>query len=262
MARKQRVFVEPKKNPTAFLFTSLMLILLTFFIVLTSMGVQDEKKQKLALNSLMGSFGILPGGSSPYTEPGGKDLLPQSAPLRQEPMGIRKIRATLNEKGIINGIGVSEGAIGVTIVLKSNILFNPGSEEVAQRSQYILDSLAEVLSVVDNHIIITGHSDSVPYESGPYYSNWGLSAARALSVLNYLREKGVPSDRLSAYGMSSMRPITSNSTAEGRALNRRVEITFVGDLPGDIDLRKLDQEQDEPVKTFQYKGYKFRLEEQ
>ncbi len=262
MARKKRVYLEPKGNPTAFLFTSLMLILLTFFIVLTSMGVQDEKKQKLALNSLMGSFGILPGGRSPYMDTGGKDLLPQSAPLREEAMNVRKIRATLNENGIINGMGVSEGAIGVTITLKSNVLFRPGSDVVVTESFPVLDSLVKVLSMVDNHIMITGHSDSIPYESAPYYSNWALSAARALSVLNYLRDGGVASERLSAYGMAAVRPITTNSTAEGRALNRRVEITFVGDLPGGIDLSGLEQGGDVPVKTFQYKGYKFELEEQ
>ncbi|MBN2297491.1 MAG: OmpA family protein [Deltaproteobacteria bacterium] len=262
MARKKRVYVEPKRDLTAFLFTSLMLILLTFFIVLTSMGVQDEKKQKLALNSLMGSFGILPGGSSPYRDTGGKDLLPQSAPLREEALSIRKIRATLNENGIINGMGVSEGAIGVTITLKSNVLFKPGSDVVITKSMDVLDSLVKVLSMIDNHIVITGHTDSVPYESAPYYSNWALSSARALSVLNYLTGKGVSSQRLSAYGMGAVRPITSNSTAEGRALNRRVEITFVGDLPGGIDLKELEQDREEPVKTFQYKGYKFKMEEQ
>ena len=262
MAKKKKIYVEPKKDLTTMLFTSLMLILLTFFIVLNSMAVQDNQKKRLALNSLMGSFGILPGGRSPHMDTGGKDLLHQSAPIRENAMSIKKVRATLNENGVINGMGVSEGAIGVTITLKSNVLFEPGSDAVKTESLLALEALVKVLSQVDNHVIITGHTDSVPYESAPYYSNWALSAARALSVLNYLAENGVSSQRLSAYGMGAVKPITSNSTVDGRELNRRVEITFVGDLPGDINLKEIERKYEEPVRTFQYKGYKFKLEEQ
>jgi chemotaxis protein MotB len=262
MAKKKKVYIEPKKDPTGFLFTSLMLILLTFFIVLTSMGVQDERKQKLALNSLMGSLGILPGGRSPYDDKGGKDLMPQSAPIKENVMNIKKIRATLTEKGIINGMGVSEGSMGVTITMKSNVLFKPGTDTFKDESQDVLEALAKVLSQVDNHVIITGHTDSVPLEAPPYYSNWGLSAARAISVVTYLAQKGISPHRLSAYGMGAQRPITSNSTDQGRSLNRRVEITLIGDLPGDVDLKRLDAAQPETIRTFQYKGYKFRLEEQ
>lgn len=262
MAKKKKVFVEPKNNPTGFLFTSLMLILLTFFIVLTSMGVQDERKQKLALNSLMGSLGILPGGRSPYDDKGGKDLMPQSAPVKRNALNIKKIRATLTEKGIINGMGVSEGSIGVTITMKSNVLFTPGTDTFKNKSLDVLDSLVKVLSQVDNHVIITGHTDSVPLEAPPFYSNWALSAARALSVVTYLAQEGISPHRLSAYGMGAQRPITSNSTEHGRSLNRRVEITIVGDLPGDVDLKELESSAPETIRTFQYKGYKFKLEEQ
>lgn len=262
MAKKKKVYVEPKKDITAFLFTSLMLILLTFFIVLTSMGVQDDRKQKLALNSLMGSFGILPGGRSPYRDVGGKDLMPQSAPIKESIMNIRKIRATLAENGVINGMGVSDGAIGVTITMKSNVLFKLGTDTFNNESQDVLDALAKVLSQVDNPVMITGHTDSVPYEAPPFHSNWALSAARAVAVVTYLSNKGVSSERLSAYGMAAVRPLTSNSTEEGRSLNRRVEITIVGDLPGEVDLKSIEQSRQEPIHTFQYKGYKFKMEEQ
>ena len=262
MARKKRVYVNPKKDITAFLFTSLMLILLTFFIVLTSMGVQDDRKQKLALNSLMGSFGILPGGRSPYRDVRGLDLLPQSAPLKESVMNIKKIRATLAENGVISGMGVSEGSIGVTITMKSNVLFKPGSDTFNTESNEVLNALAKVLSQVDNHVVITGHTDSVPYEAAPFYSNWALSAARALAVLTSLTDRDISPERLSAYGFGAQRPITTNNTDEGRTLNRRVDITIVGDLPGEVDLRGLEQTKPEPIHTFQYKGFRFKLEEQ
>jgi len=261
MARKKRIYVEPKADVSLFLYTSLMLILLTFFIVLCSMGIQDGRKQRLAINSLMGSFGILPGGRSPYGDSGGKDLLPQAAPLKERALDISKIRSAISETGIINGTAVSEGFLGVTITLKSNLLFRSGSDEFAPESTPLLNALAKVLSQVDNPIAVTGHTDSIPFEGPPYYSNWALSAARAVAVVNYLSGKGINYQRLSAYGMGAQRPLTSNSDAPGRALNRRVEITILGDLRSGVDLKTLDTSPEEPVKTLRYKGYDFKLDE-
>lgn len=261
MARKKRIYVEPKANTGIFLYTSLMLILLTFFIVLCSMGVQDERKARIAINSLLGSFGILPGGASPYENVGGDDLLPQAAPLEERVLDIRKIRSTLSERGVVSGMAVSQGVLGVTITLKSSLLFRSGTDELAPQSAPLLDSLSRVLSEVDNPIIVTGHSDSVPYEGPPYHSNWALSAARAVAVVNSLSGRGIDQGRLTAYGMGAQRPLTSNTDVQGRALNRRVEITILGDLPKTLDLEGLETPPPMPVPTLKYKGYDFSLDE-
>ncbi|HDP25843.1 MAG TPA: hypothetical protein ENN34_10425 [Deltaproteobacteria bacterium] len=262
MARKKRVSVEPKKNPTAFLFTSLMLILLTFFIILSSMGTYDEKKHKLALNSLLGSFGILPGGRSPHQDLGGKDLMPQTAPFQDTLLDIRKIRASLIENGVLNGLGVSEGKLGVTITIRSNILFDDATDVLSPESTRVLDVLTGILSQIRNDVIITGHTDSIPVETPPYDSNWGLSAARSLAVLQQFSSRGIAHQRLAAYGMGAQRPITTNSTEAGRRLNSRVEITLVGDLPSQIDMKALEETQAPPLWNFQYRGYNFELKEQ
>ena len=261
MARKKRVYVEPKQNAGIFLYTSLMLILLTFFIVLCSMGVQDERKQRLAMNSLMGSFGILPSSGNAYQNPGGEDLLPQAAPLREQIMQIRKILSTLSDNGIISGAAVSEGVLGVTITLKSNLLFKSGTDEFAPESAPILDTLAKVFSSMDNPVTVTGHTDSIPYEGPPFYSNWALSAARAIAVVNYFAGRGIDHERLAAYGLAAQRPMTSNSDAYGRALNRRVEITILGDIRSSVSLKGLDAPAEEPTGTLRYKGYDFKLDE-
>lgn len=262
MARKKRVVVEAKKDMSIFLYTSLMLILLTFFIVLASMSIRDERKQRLALDSLTGGFGILPGGRSPFKTDRGKDILPQSAPMKDQTTDIRQIRAALSQDGITNETGVSEGMLGVTITLKSGVLFKVGTDQLSEGSHGILDSLARFIAKTENSMIITGHTDSVPVESPPYYSNWGLSAARALAVLNYLTEKGIPPARLAAYGMGPQRPITSNTDEYGRGLNRRVEITFIGDIKGDISTKDAGGESKDLNSTIFVKGYRFHLEEQ
>ena len=262
MAKKKKVYVEPEKDIGTMLYTSLMLILLTFFIVLCSMSVVDNRRQRLALNSLVGSFGILPGGLSPGTETGGGDVLPPSAPIRPSTLDIKKIRTSLRREGLINGVGVSQGLLGVTITMKSSILFEPGSDKFKKGADRILNVMAGIFRSCNNHIIIAGHTDSIPMEEPPFYSNWALSAARALAVMRYLSLHGIAKDRMVIYGFGSQRPITSNDTEYGRRLNRRVEITVVGDLPGNKARAMMGEERPEAVKMFQYKGFRFRLEEQ
>jgi hypothetical protein len=99
-------------------------------------------------------------------------------------------------------------------------------------------------------------------EAPPYYSNWALSGARALAVLSYLEAKGIPGSRLSIYGMGANRPIATNSTEEGRRMNRRVEITIVGEVPEDVDLKGLKQARGEWFRSIFYKGFNFELDEQ
>ncbi len=261
MARKKRIYIEPEKDLTTMLFCSLMLILLTFFIVLSTLGVQDNQRHRMAMNSLLGSFGILSGGKSPYTD-GGSDILPPAAPITRNVMGVDRIRAAFREAGLLNGLGISEGALGTTVTIKSSVLFEEDSDVFYPGAREVLDVLSTILLGIDNHLIITGHTDSVPMEDPPFYSNWSLSAARSYAVLAYLEGRGLAPERLVAYGMGSQRPLSSNATSYGRNLNRRVEIEILGNLPGGVDTSAMEDLPAEPVQTFQYKGFKFQLEEQ
>jgi len=245
------------------LFTSLMLILLTFFIVLSTFGVQDQRKQRLAFNSLLGSFGILPGGQSPYNGEKKINMPGKSSPVTPGTVDLKQIRTALQNTVSISGFGVSEGKLGATITLKSNVLFEQETDIFKAEAYEVLDQLVSIFNRIDNHIIIAGHTDSIPVEEPPFFSNWALSAARALVVLDYFRAKGISDERMVAYGLSSHQPISSNSTEYGRRLNRRVEIAVIGDLPGDTPHNKILTEQpSEPIETFQYKGFKFRMDEQ
>ena len=72
--------------------------------------------------------------------------------------------------------------------------------------------------------IPTTHTDSDPIKKSKWKDNWELSAQRALSVLRYLVQRGTPEDRIRATGRGASQPIASNTTASGKAKNRRVEI--------------------------------------
>jgi chemotaxis protein MotB len=94
----------------------------------------------------------------------------------------------------------------------------------------VVDKLAAAIGRLPNKLAVEGHTDNVPI-SGRYASNWELSTARATMVLRELIERhGISPSRLSAAGYADERPLATNDTAEGRAVNRRVELVVLADV--------------------------------
>lgn len=113
------------------------------------------------------------------------------------------------------------------LILKG-VTFQTGSARLTPSSHRVLDQVAaSLLANPSVKIEIGGHTDS----TGPRALNLRLSLARALSVRTYLVSKGVSPDRLAAKGYGPDRPIASNRTPEGRAMNRRVELTLISGQP-------------------------------
>ena len=103
------------------------------------------------------------------------------------------------------------------------ILFDSGSDVLRPESRAILDQIAAIFSdYPETDIIIAGYTDS----RGNAGENQLLSEARARAVRDYLVSKGLPTDTLQAFGYGERAPIADNSTAEGRARNRRIEFNF------------------------------------
>lgn len=121
---------------------------------------------------------------------------------------------------------------GLVITFVAEVLFDSGKAVLRDESLPILDKVVAILNreVVGNNIGIEGHTDNEPIKYSKWESNWELSSHRALGVLHYLESQGVNSKRLSAIGYGEHRPIESNSTVDGRAMNRRVEIVILPKL--------------------------------
>jgi chemotaxis protein MotB len=138
---------------------------------------------------------------------------------------------------------------GLAIILSGDILFDSGKADIKPGAYPVLDKLINIISdkVPGKNIGITGHTDNVPIKFSSWKSNWELSSARATNVLYYLESKGVSPDRLSAIGQGEYKPIASNETAKGRAMNRRVEIVI---LPEFEEQREdiIEQQKDPAVK--------------
>ena len=120
-------------------------------------------------------------------------------------------------------VSVKNGKVYVS--LQENLLFPSGSAVVNPKGKEALGKLADVLNVnPDITVDIEGHTDSIPIR-GKYKDNWDLSTARANSIVRILtQDYKVDPVRVIASGHSQYDPVQSNSTPEGRALNRRTEI--------------------------------------
>ncbi|MBV6416336.1 MAG: putative lipoprotein YiaD [Steroidobacteraceae bacterium] len=125
----------------------------------------------------------------------------------------------------LRGTGVSVTRVGdnITLNMPGNITFRTDSADLNASFFGVLDSVALVAKEYDKTLIeAAGHTDS----TGSEQYNQQLSERRAATVADYLRSRGIRADRLITVGAGESRPIASNETAEGRAQNRRVELTF------------------------------------
>ena len=114
---------------------------------------------------------------------------------------------------------------GVVIRLNDTMLFDPGSAIIKPQAKITLDKIAQTLDKFKNPVLIEGHTDSMPIQNERYPSNWELSTARATNIIKYLTQAhGLPPGRLSAVGYGEYMPVEKNTTPQGRAKNRRVDI--------------------------------------
>ena len=231
MKRKKKKAEEEAGKRDLFIvgYTALSLILLAFFICIDSMATLTEKRVQKGMYSVKSAFGVLPGESTKII---GNKLIPIEN-FSLEGIDLETVRSLLEVIKSLNltnddiSLGVTKR--GLVLSLKGDLLFAPGSVDLKPGSYPILDQAAKLIASCPNKIRIEGHSDNIPIKNKRFSSNFELSAARALSVLEYFtRIKGLPAGRFYAVGCGEYRPLFPNDTKEHRAKNRRVWIIFEG----------------------------------
>ncbi|MBZ5613058.1 MAG: OmpA family protein [Acidobacteriia bacterium] len=118
---------------------------------------------------------------------------------------------------------------GLVISLREVGFFESGSAQMKSSSQAAFDRIASMLRQRDYRLRIEGHTDNAPIHNAQFASNWELSTARATEIVRLLIVRdGFSPDGLSAAGFAEYHPVATNSTAEGRGMNRRVDIVVLG----------------------------------
>lgn len=144
-----------------------------------------------------------------------------------------KIEEALEEEKLDKEVDIEFTSQYVQLTLNGALLFDSGSVELKRESLPVLDNVGKILErYAESTIEIEGHTDNVPMHSGGKYSNNDeLSSGRALSVFNYLKDNSlIDVGMVKHSGRGEYKPIADNSTAEGRSMNRRVEIRIYNTL--------------------------------
>ncbi len=186
---------------------------------------------KIALVSLL-SFGLC--GCTVIFQKGRRSDVEKIKELSQELDELGQAKKLLEDR-LQNEINDKQVKLqmmekGLVITFVADVLFDSGKDKIRPSANASLDKVALVLeeNVPNLNIGIEGHTDNVPIRHSGWKSNWELSSARALSVLHYLVDKkGISGQRISAIGYGEYRPVASNSTKDGRQVNRRVEIVIL-----------------------------------
>jgi chemotaxis protein MotB len=153
-------------------------------------------------------------------------------PAPAEPADLAQSLATLQEglaaelkKGSLQ---VTLESRGLVISLREAAFFASGDDAIAPDSIPVLAKIAAVVRNVPNPLRLEGYTDSMPIHNPRFHSNWDLSAARGIAMLQLLSSRfQVPPGRMSVAGYAENAPVDSNETAEGRAHNRRVEVVLL-----------------------------------
>jgi chemotaxis protein MotB len=135
-----------------------------------------------------------------------------------------EMRRALESKDVT----ISELKGKLTVNILDRILFDSGEADLKPEGQRILEKIASVLTQHTNRQIhVIGHTDDVPIRR-KFASNWELSSARAIAAVRFLQEHaGVNARRLGALGYGEFHPIAPNTSNEGRARNRRIEVVIL-----------------------------------
>jgi chemotaxis protein MotB len=235
---------------------SLFLILLTFFILLNSIAVIDEHRSRMAIGSLIGAFGGLPGGLSPLET--GKSIMPPSAPMLKEELTLERLLAYMNKETTTwpGEIRVEKIKDKLIITINEKVLFSEDRLEFNPSIVKVLDKLCVIINKGSYPVEIVGHTDDIQAGEKKYESNWEFSALMAIQLVKYFVSKGsVAAKRLNPYGSGSFRPTSSNHTRQSRSQNRRVEIILNYKAPTYI--KRIFR--GKPSGFFTYKKFDFKI---
>jgi chemotaxis protein MotB len=179
-------------------YTDIVTVLLILFIAVAAQSLQDHAVHAATANPHSHD-------SVPALQQTQQRLQEQGLDLRREPRGL-------------------------IISLPQAVLFGSGDDRINPLAFPMVSRIAAVLRDIQNKVTLVGHADAIPIHNQRFKSNWELSAARSLNLLELLAtEYGIDESRLSIQSFGSYSPKDSNETESGRAENRRVEILILNE---------------------------------
>lgn len=244
-------------------FADLMSLLMCFFVLLLSFSEMDALKFKQLAGSMAQAFGVQRDIKTKTIPKGTSIIAKEFSPGRPSPTALKVMRQHTtddrkNNLDFNDGAGkggtekekiekrleklkksladqIGKGSIEVTGDNKRTVIrirekgsFSSGSARLRPGFEPIIRKITDALIDLKGRIRVSGHTDNIPIATFRFKSNWELSSARAVSILNaILRIKKIPNKRFVIQGHADTEPLVPNTTPQNRAINRRVEIIVI-----------------------------------
>ncbi|HUA87379.1 MAG TPA: flagellar motor protein MotB [Bryobacteraceae bacterium] len=267
MARRKKAPAHENHERWLISYADFITLLFAFFVVMFASSQADKgraaevsesvrkalegEKLKTVLQVLWGgSVNNVGKGNAMMRGPGGAQKAPEEKKEQKlaELLPSLKVLSDELKKEIDSGrIRISMEQRGLVVSFNQAALFPSGEDAIDESSDESLEKVAAAIEKMPNPVRLEGHTDAVPINTSRFHSNWELSAARSIAVMELLNRFGVPRERMSIAGYADVAPVASNDTEEGRAKNRRVDIVILNEQGMVGEPSKLLPEPDKPA---------------
>ncbi len=234
---------EPASNHERWLvsYADFITLLFAFFVVMFANSQVDRERVSRVSESVKGA---LEGGVLPVYLEG---YLGRSRDMSAKGLGNQKIKGNGTADGLSELLPslqsltrqmddeIRDGKLqvqltprGLMVSMREAALFGTGDDAISPGAHQMVEKLASTINALPNPVRLEGHTDSTPIRTSRFRSNWELSAARAIAMMELLTTKfNVPKQKVAIAGYADTIALVPNTTPEGRARNRRVDIIIL-----------------------------------
>ena len=254
MARRKKQAEHANHERWLISYADFITLLFAFFVVMFASSQTDRSKAQQISSAVKDALEkggvpaivhqILGGtvddkgkGNAMMKGPGGaqKQLPPKTKEIPESKVSVTDLMPSMSyltqalAKEIKDGkVEVHLDARGLVVSLRQAAFFPSGGDDIAPPGLKSIEKIATTIRDLPNPVRLEGHTDSIPIHSQRFPSNWELSTARSIAMLQlFTGQYGISVDRFAVAGYADTKPIDSNDSAEGRAHNRRVDIVIL-----------------------------------
>lgn len=266
MARKKKQKSGEELPAWLVTFSDMMTLLLTFFVMLNSMAVIDERRKLVAIGSIIGTFGE---GTKSYDVTTKKDTKRTVEPGPMEDIGdLEPVKERIWDD-YSEDLSFAESRFVQIISISADVLFESGETVLSAQGNKLLESISPELGKVEWPVLVAGHTSTLRDELGEAYKpgstqalldpSWRISLGRTLAVYRRLLELGVPSDKLRTEAFGRYHPRFPSELPEGRRMNRRVDLVLDKRNTDSRDAVSSAAEEARSVDEYRVGGFVFRV---
>jgi chemotaxis protein MotB len=251
MARKKKPPEHANHERWLVSYADFMTLLFAFFVVMFASSQSDRAKAQQISEAMSRAFegqkmpsilAVMLGGTlddkgkgnAMLRGPGGANKAKEEPKDEQKVAellpSLQMLKEDLRKEIEAGRIQVSMENRGLVVSFKQAAVFPSGEDVVSPEAYSSLEKVAAAIKKISNPVRLEGHTDSRPINTPRFRSNWELSAARSIALMELFSNRyGVPHERMSIAGYADTAPIQSNDTEQGRARNRRCDVVILNE---------------------------------